>query len=128
MIQLEGTRAPGALRLFRPEVASAIKLVGAIALLGLFVLSLSFGYQQRQLARSWQKVACAYRLQESVRRAPLGRVRVPLGHVRVPLMADTLQTPDSCAMLKLLGLRLEVSGQPSEPSAESPPDASREGS
>ncbi len=97
MIKLEGARAPGVLRFLRPDVAGAIKLAGAGGLLILFVLTLAFGYQQRQLARTWQKVACTQRLQESVR--------------RTPFMAGVLLTPDSCATLEHLGLNLDIPGQ-----------------
>ena len=71
MIHLEGTRASGVLGFLRPEAQRAIKLV----------------------ARNWQKLACTYRLQDSVRRAPM--------------MTDVLDAPDSCATLEFLGLSFD---------------------
>src|SRR2546426_7169162 len=93
MIHLEGTRAPGILGFLRPEAQRAIKMIGAVAMITFVIVSLAWGYQQRQLARNWQKLACTYRLQDSVRRAPM--------------MADLLESPNSCATLELLGLSFD---------------------
>jgi hypothetical protein len=93
MIRIEGIRAPGVLGFLRPEAQRAIKLVGLVAMVTFVVASLAWGYQQRQLARNWQKLACTYKLQDSVRRAPM--------------MADVLDAHDSCARLEILGLKLD---------------------
>jgi hypothetical protein len=94
MVTLESTRAPGFLRYFRPEVEASIKMIGAIGLLSVVVLSLAWGYEQRRQARSWRQLACTYRLQDSVRRAPF--------------MSNVLHTPDACATMDELGLKLDV--------------------
>jgi len=93
MIRIEGIRAPGVLAFLRPEAQRAIKMVAAVAMLTFVIASLAWGYQQRQIARSWQKLACSYRLQDSVRRAPM--------------MADVLEARDSCATLEFLGLSFD---------------------
>jgi len=93
MIRIEGIRAPGVLGFLRPEAQRAIKLVGVVAMATFVIVSLAWGYQQRQIARNWQKLACTYRLQNSVR--------------RLPMMADVLAAPDSCATLEFLGLSFD---------------------
>ncbi len=93
MIRIEGIRAPGVLGFLRPEAQRAIKLVGLVVMVTFVIASLAWGYQQRQIARNWQKLACTYRLQNSVRRAPI--------------MADVLDARDSCATLEFLGLELD---------------------
>ena len=70
-----------------------VKLSAAITLVTFVIVTLAWGYQQRQLARNWQKLACTYRLQDSVRRAPM--------------MVDVLDTRDSCATLEFLGLTFD---------------------
>jgi len=91
MIRIEGIRAPGVLGFLRPEAQRAIKLVGLVVMVTFVIASLAWGYQQRQIAHNWQKLACTYRLQDSVRRAPI--------------MADVLDARDSCATLEFLGLK-----------------------
>ena len=115
MIRLESTRAQGALGFLRPDAQRVVKLAAAITLMSFVVASLACGYQQRQLARSWQKLACTYRLQHSVRRAPM--------------MADVLESADSCATLEFLGLSfdyraLRVSEVSAAPRRDSTPGGS----
>jgi hypothetical protein len=115
MIRLEGTRAPGVLGFLRPEAQRLIKLAASVALLSFVLASIAWGYQQRQLALTWHKLACTYRLQGSVRRAPM--------------MADVLDTPDSCARLEFLGLSFDYPALGvSEVSAAPRRDRTRDGS
>jgi len=114
MIRLESTRAPGVLAFLRPEAQRLVKLAATIALMTFVVASLAWGYQQRQLAHSWQKLACTYRLQDSVRRAPM--------------MADVLETPDSCATLEFLGLKLDYPSLGVSEVSAAPPTAAGGGS
>jgi hypothetical protein len=93
MIHLEGTRAPGILGFLRPDAQRAVKLIAVVAMATFVIASLAWGYQQRQIARNWQKLACTYKLQDSVRRAPM--------------MADVLESPNSCATLEFLGLSFD---------------------
>jgi len=80
------------MRIFRPEVESILKALGALALLALILAPIAWGYEQRRQARAWQSVACAYRVREVARRAPMIRVD---------------DATDPCGALHRLGLRLE---------------------
>ena len=42
-------------------------MIAVVALLGMIVFPLVWGYEQRQQARVWQEAACAYRLREVAR-------------------------------------------------------------
>src|SRR5438034_1368094 len=96
MIRIEGIRAPGVLGFLRPEAQRAIKLVGLVVMVTFVIASLAWGYQQRQIARNWQKLACNYRLQDSVRRAPI--------------MADLLDARDHDVLL-VPGVESTVEGR-----------------
>jgi len=80
------------MRIFKPEVESILKALGAIALLALVLAPIAWGYEQRRQARAWQSVACAYRVREVSQRAPM---------IRVDYAADP------CGALHRLGLGLE---------------------
>jgi hypothetical protein len=82
------------MRLFRRDVEIALKTLGAIGLLTLVVLPVAWGYEERQKARTWQNIACAYRLRDIERRAPL--------------FARLSQAPDACGTLRRLGLELDM--------------------
>jgi hypothetical protein len=82
------------MRFFRPEVEAVLKMVGAGTLIGLIVLPIGWGYEQRQQARAWQSVACTYRMREIAQRAPL--------------MATVDAGRDPCLTLRRLGLDLDV--------------------
>lgn len=82
------------MRFFQHEVEVVLKSLGAIGLSSLVVLPAAWGYEQRQQALQWRKVACAYRIKEVERRAPM--------------FADLGQRPDPCATLHQLGLELEA--------------------
>jgi hypothetical protein len=56
-------------------------------------LPLSWGYEQRQKARTWQNIACAYRMKEAVRRAPF--------------LAGAESVRDPCGTIARLGLELD---------------------
>jgi hypothetical protein len=91
MLSETGTRATG-LKVYRPEVEAVLRTLAAVALLTLLVLPLAWGYQQKNEARAWREIACAYRLKEVLRD---GRLVTP---------ADLRADP--CARLDDLGLRL----------------------
>ena len=78
---------------FRREVEVTLKMLGVMALIGLIVLPVAWGYEQRRQARTWQNVACAYRMKEITRNAPF-------------IANNTERAPDACAMLARLGLPL----------------------
>ena len=82
------------LRIFRPEIAIAIKTIGVLTLLTLAVLPVAWGYGERQKARTWQNIACAYRIREAERRAPI--------------LAGIDYGRDACVTLHRLGLELEM--------------------
>jgi hypothetical protein len=82
------------MRFFRPEVERALRLLGGLLLLGLVLLPMAWGYEQRKQAKAWQSVACAYRLREVAR--------------RVPLVATVEYMPDPCPALERLGLELDI--------------------
>ena len=81
------------MRFFRREVEVTLKMLGVMALIGLIVLPVAWGYEQRRQARAWQNVACAYRMKEIQRNAPF----IPNGPERAQ---------DACAALARLGLPL----------------------
>lgn len=78
---------------FKPEVELVLKTLGIMALVGLVVLPMAWAYEQRQQARAWQSVACAYRMREVTR--------------RTPLVATVDYQRDPCLMLNRLGLELD---------------------
>ncbi len=80
------------MRIFRPEVESILRAVGAISLIALVLAPIAWGYEQRRQARAWQSVACAYRMREVAQRATI---------VRVDYAADP------CGALERLGFALE---------------------
>ena len=52
---------------FVPQLERALEVIAVVALLGMIVFPLVWGYEQRQQARVWQEAACAYRLREVAR-------------------------------------------------------------
>ena len=52
---------------FVPQLQRALEVVAVVALIGMIVFPLGWGYAQRQQARVWQETACAYRLREVAR-------------------------------------------------------------
>ncbi len=83
------------MRMFRSEIQTTLKMLGIVTLVGLIALPVAWGYEQRQQARTWQNVACAYRIKEVAR--------------RTPILAATEPGRDACVVLERLGLDLEVS-------------------
>ena len=55
------------MRFFRAEVQRIINMAVIGAVVGGLALPLSWGYRQRQEARTWREIACAYRLRDVVR-------------------------------------------------------------
>jgi hypothetical protein len=82
------------MRFFRPEVEAMLKMIGVITLIGLIVLPVAWGYEQRRQARTWQNVACAYRIKEVARRSPI--------------VATVDYGRDACETLDRLGLQLDL--------------------
>ena len=81
------------MRFFRPEIELIFKALGVFILLGLIVLPVAWGYEQRRLAREWQKIACAYRMREVTR--------------RTPFIAAVDANGDACGMLQRLGFTVD---------------------
>jgi hypothetical protein len=82
------------MRIFRSEIETALKILGIATLISLILLPVAWGYEQRQQARTWQNVACAYRIKEVARHAPMFAAE---GHRR-----------DACVALARLGLDLDL--------------------
>jgi len=82
------------MRFFQHEVEVVLGSLGVMALSTLVVLPAAWGYEQRQQARQWRNVACAYRIREV--------------ELRAPIFAGLGQRPDPCVTLQRLGLELEV--------------------
>jgi hypothetical protein len=66
MIRSDRRLTPRA-RFFVPQLERALEVTAVVALLGMIVSPLVWGYEQRQQARVWQETACAYRLREVAR-------------------------------------------------------------
>jgi hypothetical protein len=82
------------MRFFRAEIEVVLKMLGILTLIGLIVLPMAWGYEQRKQARAWQGVACAYRMREVTR--------------RIPVVATVDYTRDPCVTLERLGLDLDL--------------------
>ena len=80
------------MRFFRPEIETGLKMVGVVTLIMLIVLPVAWGYEQRKQARTWQNVACAYRIKEVAR--------------QTPMIATLEYRQDACVTLERLGLDL----------------------
>lgn len=91
------------MRIFRREIEIVLKVFGVVLLLSLVTLPVAWGYGERQKARTWQNIACAYRIKEVERRTPL------LGGIEAGR--------DACVTLERLGLTLETP-RALEPSAQ----------
>ena len=73
------------MRFFRSEIEMVFKMFGILTLIGLIVLPMAWGYEQRKQARAWQSVACSYRMREVTRRVPVVATldyRPPAGRAR----------------------------------------------
>ena len=82
------------MRFFRSEVETALKIIGVAALISLILLPVTWGYEQRQQARNWQNIACAYRIKEVAR--------------KTPMIATVEHRRDACVTLARLGLDLDL--------------------
>lgn len=80
------------MRFFRPEIEAALTAIGVLTLIGLIVFPVAWGYEQRKQARTWQSIACSYRIKEVARRAPM--------------IATADDGRDPCDILQRLGLDL----------------------
>jgi hypothetical protein len=77
---------------FRREVEVLLQLMGGALVLGAFVLTLAWGYAQRQEAEAWRAQACTYRFADLARRATF--------------LGD--DSRDACTRLQSLGLGLRT--------------------
>ena len=82
------------MRFFRREVEIALTAIGAITLIGLIVMPVAWGYEQRRQAKTWQSIACAYRMKEVARSSSV--------------LAGMAQEPDACNALERLGFTLDL--------------------
>ena len=80
------------MRFFRREIEVTLKMAGGLVLIGLIVLPVAWGLEQRRQARAWQNVACTYRIKEVRRQAPF--------------IANVERTGDPCATLARLGFEV----------------------
>jgi len=85
------------MRFFRHEVEVTLKMLGVITLIGLIVLPVAWGYEQRRQARAWQNIACAYRIKEVTR--------------SLPFAANIERVPDACTALARLGLNVSAGAE-----------------
>ena len=85
------------MRFFRREIEVTLKMLGVVTLLGLIVLPVAWGYEQRRQARTWQNVACAYRIKEVTRSLPFASANIE-------------RAPDACTALARLGLDISMEG------------------
>ncbi|MGH7391854.1 MAG: hypothetical protein ACREM3_20720 [Candidatus Rokuibacteriota bacterium] len=81
------------MRIFKPGIQTVLRILTIAALMGMIVLPVAWGYEQRRQARTWQAVACEYRVREIVR--------------RVPLVASIAHAGDPCAALHKLGFDID---------------------
>jgi hypothetical protein len=82
------------MRIFRREIQLALRTIGILTIAALIVVPVVWGYGQRQKARTWQNIACAYRIKEVER--------------RTPLLSGIEPGRDACVTLERLGLALEI--------------------
>src|SRR5205823_4989877 len=82
------------MKFFRHEVEVALRMMGVLTLIGLIVLPIAWGYEQRRQARTWQNVACAYRIKEVAR--------------TMSIVTSMERAPDACTALERLGFDLAV--------------------
>jgi hypothetical protein len=82
------------MRFFRREIEIVIKTLGILTLVGLILLPMAWGYEQRKQARAWQTVACSYRMREVTR--------------RTPVVATVEYAQNPCLTLERLGLDLDL--------------------
>jgi hypothetical protein len=78
------------MRMFRSEIQTTLKMLGTVTLVGLIGLAVAWGYEQRKQARTWQNIACAYRVKDVLR--------------RTPMLVNTEPGRDACTVLERLGL------------------------
>jgi hypothetical protein len=64
-----------------------------LTLVGLVAWPIAWGYEQRRRARTWQSIACTYRIREAA--------------VRAPVIAGGHSGRNPCQTLQRLGLTLE---------------------
>jgi hypothetical protein len=82
------------MRIFRREVEITLKAIVVLTLLALVALPVGWGYEQRRQAKTWQSIACAYRMKEIARSSAV--------------LARVAEEPDACNTLERLGFQLDL--------------------
>jgi len=91
---LPPVRFPHRPSFFRREIEIVLRMLGILTLVGVILLPMAWGYEQRMQAKAWQSVACSYRMREVTRRT---------------LVVATLDyTQNPCLTLQRLGLDLDL--------------------
>jgi hypothetical protein len=80
-------------RIFIPAFERTLRAIAVISLIGAVVVPVGWGYEQRQLARTWQETACAYRLKDVTR--------------GTHLIAAVERRGNACAALRELGFEID---------------------
>lgn len=85
-------------RFFHPAIEMGLKVLIGVVMISAFLVTLAWGYAQRQRAEEWRETACAYRMAELTRKAPF--------------LATTEQQPPAhpCLRLDILGVGLQQHG------------------
>ena len=57
-------------RFFHPAIEMSLRVVVGVVMISAFLVTLAWGYAQRQRAEEWRETACAYRMADLTRKAP----------------------------------------------------------
>jgi hypothetical protein len=82
------------MRIFRREIEITLKTLGVLTLAMVVTMSVAWGFEQRRQAKTWQSIACAYRMKEIARSSAI--------------LARAADEPDACSTLDRLGLTLDL--------------------
>jgi hypothetical protein len=80
---------------FRRDVENVLRFLTAFVVLGVFAMTLAWGYEQRQQAQEWRELACSYRVADLNSRAKFLGLEEQRG---------------ACERLNSLGLGVRTSG------------------
>jgi hypothetical protein len=81
-------------RFFHPTIEMGLKVVIGVVMISAFLVTLAWGYAQRQRAEEWRETACTYRMAELTRKAPF-------------LASAEDQPTHPCERLDVLGVSLQ---------------------
>ena len=80
-------------RFFHPTIEMGLRVLVGVVMISSFLVTLAWGYAQRQRAEEWRETACAYRMAELTR--------------KTPFLANAEQQPaHPCERLDILGMSL----------------------